>query len=480
MLTTTLGAIQYPATSNGIDLHTEETFGVINPATGKVFAQAPAVTPKQLDAVFASADRAFQTWKGDESFRQNALLAAADAIESSSEELSHILTAEQGKPLADAKAEITGSLMWLRYYAALQLPREIVQDDDKGFAEVFRRPLGVVSAITPWNFPFTLAIWKIAPALRAGNTIVVKPSPFTPLTTLALGKLLRGVLPDGVFNVVSGPDPLGSTLTSHPIPRKISFTGSTATGKKVALAAAEDLKRVTLELGGNDPAIILGGTNVSKVAESLFWGAFRNNGQICAAVKRVYAHESIHDELVEALAAIAKSVKVGEGTVEGVRLGPINNKPQLERVTELVNDAIAHGARVAAGGKRMDRPGYFFEPTILDGISDGVRIVDEEQFGPALPVLPFRDEADAIARANHSHYGLTASVWSDDPERATRLAADIDSGQVSINVHGGAVAPNLPFSGHKWSGIGVESGPWGLYGFTELQVISSPPRRSNA
>lgn len=469
----------YPATSNGIDLDTEETFGVINPATGEVFAQAPSVTPGQLDVVFASANLAFQTWKHDERFRQNALLAAANAIESSLEELSRILTTEQGKPLAEAKAEITSSLRWLRYYATLQLPREIVQDDDKGFVEVCRRPLGVVSAITPWNFPFTLAIWKIAPALRAGNTIVVKPSPFTPLTTLALGKLLRGILPDGVFNVVSGPDPLGSTLTSHPIPRKISFTGSTGTGKKVALAAAEDLKRVTLELGGNDPAIVLEGTNVSKIAESLFWGAFRNNGQICVAVKRIYAHESIHSELVDTLAAIARSVKVGEGTVEGVRLGPINNKPQLERVIELVDDAIAHGARVAAGGKRMDRPGYFFEPTILDGVSDGVRIVDEEQFGPALPVIPFRDDADAIARANRGHYGLTASVWSDDPERATRLAADIDSGQVSINVHGGAIAPNLPFSGHKWSGIGVECGPWGLYGFTELQVISSPPRKMN-
>jgi acyl-CoA reductase-like NAD-dependent aldehyde dehydrogenase len=255
---------------------------------------------------------------------------------------------------------------------------------------------------------------------------------------------------------------------------RFSFTGSTGTGKKVALAAAEDLKRVTLELGGNDPSVVLEGTNVSKIAESLFWEAFRNNGQICAAVKRIYAHESIHDELVE-LATIAKSVKVGDGTVEGVRLGLINNKPQLERVVDLVDDAIAHGARVVTGGKRMDRLGYFFEPTVLDGISDGVRVGDEEQFGPALPVIPFRDDADAIARANNGHYGLTASVWSDDPERAMKLAAEIDTGQISINIHGGGLAPNLPFSGHKWSGIGVESGPWGLYGFTELQVISSPP-----
>jgi acyl-CoA reductase-like NAD-dependent aldehyde dehydrogenase len=475
-----LPALQCHATSNGTDLHTEATFEVINPATGKAFAQAPSVTPKQLDAVFASADLAFQTWRRDDGFRQTVLLAAADAIESSMVELSHLLTTEQGKPLLEAKAEITSSLRWLRYYATLQLQREILQDDDKGFAQIFRRPHGVVSAITPWNFPVTLAILKIAPALRAGNTVVLKPSPFTPLTTLALGKLLRGVLPAGVFNVVSGPDPLGSSLTSHPVPRKISFTGSTATGKKVALTAAEDLKRVTLELGGNDPAVVLEGADVSKIADSLFWGAFRNNGQICIAIKRIYAHESVYNDLVEALSAIAKSVKVGEGTLEDVRLGPINNKPQLGRIIELVDDAIANGARLAAGGKQMDRPGYFFEPTILAEISDGVRIVDEEQFGPALPVVPFRNESDAITRANHSHYGLTASVWSDDLERATRLATEIDAGQVSINVHGGAVAPALPFSGHKWSGIGVESGPWGLNEFTDLQVIWLPSRKLKA
>lgn len=480
MTYTILPTTPYMATSGGADLDTETTFGVINPATGAVFAHAPAVTPQQLDAVFASAERAFQEWKRDESLRRSALLAAADAIAAASGELSATLTAEQGKPLADAAAEIAHSVVWLRYYATLELPREVVRDDEKGYAEVFRRPLGVVSAITPWNFPLMLAIWKIAPALRAGNTIVVKPSPFTPLTTLALGKLLRGVLPDGVLNVVSGPDPLGAVLTSHPIPRKISFTGSTATGKKVALAAAEDLKRVTLELGGNDPAIILADANVSKIAEALFWGAFANNGQICAAVKRVYAHEKIHAELVEALAALAKSTKVDEGTAKGALLGPINNKPQFERLSELVSDAVTHGARVAAGGKRIDRPGYFFAPTILDDISDGVRIVDEEQFGPALPVMSFTDEADAIARANGSHYGLTASVWSEDSDRASRIAAEIDSGQVSINSHLGAIAPNLPFGGHKWSGIGVENGQWGLYAFTEIQVIASPPRKATS
>ena len=305
----------------------------------------------------------------------------------------------------------------------------------------------------------------------------MKPSPFTPLTTLALGRLLRGVLPDGVLNVVAGPDPLGAAMVSHPVPRKVSFTGSTATGKKVAATAADDLKRVTLELGGNDPAIVLEDADVSAIAEKLFWGAFGNNGQICLAAKRVYAHQSVHGELVDALAALAKSARVDDGMADGAQLGPINNKPQFDRIRGLVTDALDHGARAAAGGSPLDREGYFFAPTILDQISDGVRVVDEEQFGPVLPVIPFSDEADAIACANRTEYGLTASVWSADPERALSLAAQIDSGQVSVNSHGGGVQVHLPFGGHKWSGIGVENGPWGLHAFTEIQVISGPPRK---
>ncbi len=351
-----------------------------------------------------------------------------------------------------------------------------MRDDEKGYAEVHRKPIGVVAAITPWNFPLTLAMWKIAPALRAGNTVVIKPSPYTPLATLALGEVLRTVLPPGVLNVVTGPDPLGASLTTHPLVRKISFTGSTATGKKVAAAAADDLKRVTLELGGNDPAVVLPGANVADIAGPLFWSGFLNNGQTCLAVKRVYVHESQHDELVDALAAIAEGVKVDQGLVEGVQLGPINNKPQYERVSGLVEDAIAQGARVAAGGSRYDRDGYFFRPTILAGLSDGVRIVDEEQFGPVLPVLTYRDVDDAVARANNTTYGLTASVWSHDPAHAAEVAAEIDAGQVTVNAHGSAITPDLPFGGHKHSGIGVENGPWGLLGFTEIQVIAGPPR----
>ncbi|MFD5259044.1 aldehyde dehydrogenase family protein [Streptomyces bobili] len=466
-----------PMTVNGADFPARDTFDVVNPATGEVFASSPSLSADALDGVFAAADTAYRAWRQDDAARRAGLAAAADAVEAAAGELAPLLTAEQGKPLEEARTEIARSALWLRYYADLELPREILRDDAQGYEEVVRRPMGVVAAITPWNFPVSLAMWKIAPALRAGNTIVVKPSPYTPLTTLAVGRLLRGVLPDGVLNVIAGVEPLGAAMTAHPVPRKVSFTGSTLVGRRVAVAAAEDLKRVTLELGGNDPAIVLGDADIPAFAERLFWGAFRNNGQICLAVKRVYAHESVHGELVEALAALARSAKVGDGMSAGAQLGPVNNVPQLNHVDTLVQDAVANGARTVCGGARLDRPGYFYAPTILDRVDDGTRVVDEEQFGPVLPVVSFRDEDDAVARANRSSYGLTASVWSGDAERALRMASRIDSGQVSVNSHGLGVQPHLPFGGHKWSGVGVENGPWGLYGFTELQVITGPARR---
>jgi acyl-CoA reductase-like NAD-dependent aldehyde dehydrogenase len=464
------------ATSDGRDLPAERTFDVINPATGEVFAQAPDIQSHQLDEVFAAAERAYRTWRTDDDARRAALHRAANAIEANVATLAPVLTAEQGKPLAEATREFLGAAVWLRYYADLDLPREVIRDDSEGFEEVVRRPLGVVSAIAPWNFPITLAMWKIAPALRAGNTLVVKPSPYTPLATLALGEVLRGVLPDGVLNVVAGLEPLGAAMVSHPVPRKVSFTGSTAVGKKVALAAAPDLKRLTLELGGNDPAVILDDVDVEAIAPTLFWNAFANNGQICVAVKRVYAHESIQPRLVEALGELARSVRVGDGFADGVRLGPVNNRPQFDHVAGLVADATARGARIVAGGQALPGTGYFYPPTVLDGVDDSYRVVAEEQFGPVLPVLSFRDEDDVVRRANDSQYGLTASVWSSDIEHAARLAERIDSGQVAINQHARGMLPHLPFGGHKWSGIGVENGPWGLYGFTELQVIAGPPR----
>jgi acyl-CoA reductase-like NAD-dependent aldehyde dehydrogenase len=273
-----------------------------------------------------------------------------------------------------------------------------------------------------------------------------------------------------VLNVVSGGDDLGAWMTAHAVPRKVSFTGSIETGKKVAVSAAPDLKRVTLELGGNDPAIVLDDVDPTAVADGLFGGAFANNGQVCSAIKRVYVPERIYDDVVEALAARARAVPVGEGTDPTVKLGPVNNQPQFERVKELVADALAHGARAAAGGKAMERPGYFFEPTILAGLSDGVRIVDEEQFGPALPVISYRDVDDAVERANATHFGLSGSVWGVDEERAAEVAGRLECGTAWVNVHI-ALSPHQPFGGFKWSGIGVENGPWGLAGFTEIQAV---------
>lgn len=466
----------FEATSGGRALEVAGSLPVINPATGQVFAHAPAVLPAQLDTVFSAAERAFLRWRVDEDARRQAMFAAADALDAAVSDIAPVLTAEQGKPLKDAEWELRYAIGWLRYFAELEVPREVVRDDGGGYEEVIHRPVGVVAAITPWNYPVSLAMWKIAPALRAGSTMVLKPSPYTPLATLEVARALRGVLPDGVLNVVSGPDPLGAALVSHRTPRKISFTGSTAVGMKVAEAAASDLKRVTLELGGNDPAIVLDDVDVSAMAESLFWGAFTNNGQICLAVKRIYAHEDVKDELVDALGAIARSVRVGDGMEEGTVLGPVNNAPQFSRVRELVDDAVASGARVVAGGDALDRDGYFFAPTVLDGISDGTRIVDEEQFGPVIPVVSFRDEADALARANRGDFGLTASVWSSDIERAVRAGSQIESGQVSVNGHGRGVQKHLPFGGRKWSGLGVENGIWGLRSFTEPQVLATPAR----
>ncbi|WP_158861658.1 aldehyde dehydrogenase family protein [Leifsonia sp. AG29] len=468
----------WTATSQGNALATADGFDVINPATGEVFGRAPSVLPGQLDEVFAGAAAAFDTWKRDDDARREAMRRAADVIEAEADHLAPILTTEQGKPLSDARGEFLIAAHWLRYFADLEIPREVIRDDAEAYEEVIRKPLGAVSAITPWNFPITLAMWKIAPALRAGNTLVVKPSPYTPMATLALGEVLRGILPDGVLNVVTGLEPLGSAMVSHAVPRKVSFTGSTAVGRKVASAAAPDLKRVTLELGGNDPAVILPDVDVEQIASSLFWSAFANNGQICLAVKRVYAHESIQPQLVAALGELAKSVRVGDGFEEDVELGPINNRPQFERVKGLVDDARARGARVVAGGEALNGPGYFYRPTVLDGVTDDFRVVAEEQFGPVLPVLSFRDEEDVIRRANASEYGLTASVWSQDLDHAAALAGQIDAGQVAINQHGRAVLPHLPFGGHKSSGLGVENGPWGYYSFTELQVIAAPPRSS--
>jgi acyl-CoA reductase-like NAD-dependent aldehyde dehydrogenase len=461
---------QHTMTIDGKAVKGSKTTGVINPATGKVFAEVPDCTKAELDQAMNAAAHAFPSWSKDIAARRKVLNECAAALQQPPEGLARMLTQEQGKPLDKAGQEIMGTSMWCAYTASLDLPAEVLQNNPQGRIEIRRKPLGVVAAITPWNYPLMLGMWKIAPALLAGNTIVLKPSPYTPITTLMLGEILRDIVPPGVLNVISGGDELGSWMTSHPIPRKISFTGSVETGKKVAAAAAPDLKRVTLELGGNDAAIVLSDVDLASVAPKIFWGAMENSGQICSAIKRVYVPQEMYGPMLEMLGELAKGVKVGNGLEAGTQMGPINNRPQFERVTQLVEDAKKHGAKIISGGA-VGKEGYFFAPTIVGNISDGVRLVDEEQFGPALPIIPYKDVADAVKRANATRYGLSGSVWSKDSDRGAEVAAQLECGSAWVNQHL-AIAPNLPFGGAKWSGIGVENGPWGLLGFTEIQVVN--------
>jgi acyl-CoA reductase-like NAD-dependent aldehyde dehydrogenase len=312
---------------------------------------------------------------------------------------------------------------------------------------------------------------KIGPAFLVGNTVVAKPSPFTPLSSLAVGAALREIVPAGVLNVLGGSDEVGAWMTAHPAVRKISFTGSVPTGKKIMRAAADDLKRVTLELGGNDPAVVLPDVDPAAVAPKLFWGAFTNSGQVCVAIKRLYVHEDVYQPLLASLTALAQQVKVGDGLEPDTQLGPINNKPQFERVKDLVDDARRRGGRTVVGGEPLRRAGYFYPPTLVTDVGEGIRLVDEEQFGPALPVIPFRDLDDALAQANRTHYGLGGSVWTADTRRGEELAQRLECGTAWVNQHLNMSA-RVPFGGMKWSGVGRENGPWGLDEFCELQVVN--------
>jgi acyl-CoA reductase-like NAD-dependent aldehyde dehydrogenase len=452
-----------PATSN-------ETLKVVNPATGEVFAEVPDCTQAQLDVAMQSAQKALQGWKDDYELRRSVMYACADALEAHADELGRLATMEQGMPLSSGLGGVMGSAKSFRYYADLEIPRVTVQDDDAALVEIVRRPIGVIAAIKPWNVPIGMAVNTIAPAFRAGCTVVLKPSPFTPVVTVRMGEILRDVVPAGTLNVVSGGNELGQWMTEHPIPRGVSFTGSVATGKKVNVSAAADLKRVLLELGGNDAAIVLDDADPVDVAEKIFWRAFRNSGQICMAVKRVFVPEHLHAQVVDALAVKAREVKVGNGLDDGVEMGPINNKPQFDRVKGLVAEALDGGAVAAAGGHAIEGKGYFFEPTILTNIEEGSRIVDEEQFGPALPVLSYRTIPEAIDRANATNYGLGASVWSSDPLRAAEVAEKLEAGTVWVNTHS-QLTHDAPFSGTKWSGLGSEMGLWSIYAYTDPQTV---------
>ncbi len=465
--------IQLKMTINGKSFNGESTsFSVINPATEQSICECPAASAEQVDAAVNSARHAFKTWKQTTLAQRCELLGkCAQVIDNHRQELAELLTREQGKPLADALGEVESSVEELRNIAKMNPPSVILQDDAEAKVEVHHKPIGVVAAITPWNYPVYIAIGSLGMALLAGNTLVLKPSPYTPLTSLRIGELLRDVVPAGVINIISGSDEVGALLTKHPGIDKITFTGSVSTGKKIAQIAAKHLKPVTLELGGNDPAIVLADVDIQKVAEPIFWGAFTNTGQICIAIKRLYVHESIFEPLVAELKKIAESIKLGDGLEAGTQMGPLNNAAQLKKVKSLVADAKRAGAKIITGGKSLRRPGYFYQPTLVTQIKEGVRLVDEEQFGPVLPILTYRDLDEVIDRANATPMGLGASVWSSDWQKAAMIAQRLDSGTAWVN-RAFTTHPDAPFGGVKNSGIGREGGIWGYSGATHVQTLS--------
>ena len=451
----------------------EATIDVVNPATEEVIAKVPACGKDELDRAVDAARAAFKSWrKTTPEERQKVVLGIAAAIKDNADELFRLLTSEQGKPHAQAQQEIYGAAGLAKAQAGLTLDDVVNQDDDTRLSRTRRVPVGVVGGIVPWNFPIMMAIQKIVPALVAGCTIVLKPSPFTPLTTLRIAELIKDVVPKGAVNIITGEDSLGPLITEHAGIDKITFTGSTATGKKIMEGAARDLKRITLELGGNDASIVLPDADVEKVAEQLFWSSFSNAGQVCIAAKRIYIHEDIYDDLSKAIADYAKGVTVGDGSQQGTGVGPIQNRKQFERVCELIQDAKDNGYNFLTGGDTdPSGTGYYVPITILDNPPEDARIVAEEQFGPVMPLMKFSSVDEAIARANASEYGLAGAIWSKDTDAAVAIAEQLETGTVWINefMH---LSPFAPFGGHKQSGFGAEYGIDGLKEFTYPQVIT--------
>ncbi|MGA8708803.1 MAG: aldehyde dehydrogenase family protein [Steroidobacteraceae bacterium] len=445
---------------------------VINPATGAVFARAPRATRADLDCAVAAARRAFGDWRATSfAHRREYIECFCATLCAQQQTLAELLTREQGKPRAQSRDEITRAASLAIGMASISIERELIVDDAQRRIELHYLPLGVIGVITPWNAPVNLAVGPLTMALYTGNTVVLKPSPYTPLSTLKLGELLQPLLPAGVVNVLAGGDDCGQWMSEHPGIDKISFTGSVASGKRVMASAAGTLKRVTLELGGNDAAIVLDDVDPQAIAAKLFFAAFVNSGQVCMAIKRIYAHERIYHALCEALVAEARKATVGDGLLPASQYGPIQNRMQYQRVLELLEDSRRRGGQVLAGGEPLAGDGYFLAPTIITQLPEDARLITEEQFGPLLPVQRFSDVEDAIRRANDTRYGLAASVWSCNLERAHAVAMRLEAGTVWINQHR-ATAANVPFGGVKESGVGRNYSEIGLKGNMEAKVIS--------
>lgn len=446
-----------------------------NPATGELVGRVQQHSSEDLAAAVQAATAAQPGWAGlGHARRSEYLNAAADAVDAHAEALAELLSREQGKPLngPNARFEVGACASWLRANAAFELEPEVLVDDGDTYATMTYRPIGVVGAIGPWNWPMMITIWQIAAALRMGNTAVIKPSEYTPLSVLGLIHVINTALPADLVHVIAADREVGAEMSAHPGFGKLMFTGSTATGKKIVESSAPNLPRLTMELGGNDAGIVLDDVDPKAIAEDLFWGAFINTGQTCAALKRLYVPDAIYDDVCDALVEVAQQMPMGVGLAEENVLGPLQNQAQFDIVDNLVKAAVADGSRVLVGANPdYDAPGYFYPTTLVADIDPGNPLVVEEQFGPALPIIRYHDLEEAITEANKLDVGLGSSVWSSDRKRALEVAERIEAGSTWINGHGG-VDPRIPFGGIKSSGYGLEFGLEGLKAVSVPHVIS--------
>ncbi|MFJ3926963.1 gamma-aminobutyraldehyde dehydrogenase [Streptomyces sp. NPDC090022] len=450
------------------------TTEVVNPATGEVYATAPLSGQADVDAAMAAAAAAFPGWRDTTpSERQKALLKIADAFEARAEELVAVESENTGKPLGlTASEELPPMVDQIRFFAgaARLLEGRSAGEYMDGMTSIVRRePVGVCAQVAPWNYPMMMAVWKFAPALAAGNTVVLKPSDTTPASTVLMAEIIDSVLPKGVFNVVCGDRETGKAMVEHSTPAMASITGSVRAGMQVAESAAKDVKRVHLELGGKAPVVVFEDADIAKAAEDIAVAGFFNAGQDCTAATRVLVHESIHDEFVAALAKNAADTKTGQPDDEDVLYGPLNNPNQLKQVAGFIERLPAH-AKVEAGGHQVGEQGYFYAPTVVSGLKQDDEIIQNEVFGPVITVQSFTDEDQALAYANGVEYALASSVWTKDHSRAMRMSKNLDFGCVWINTHIPLVA-EMPHGGYKKSGYGKDLSAYGFEDYTRIKHV---------
>jgi betaine-aldehyde dehydrogenase len=446
------------------------TLAVLEPATEEVLAEIPRAGADEADAAVARAKAAYPAWRAvGPADRARLLHRLADALAAEHERLSVLEARNAGKPIGDARGEMSMVVDTFRYYAgAVERNLGDTIPVAGGVAMTFREPLGVVALITPWNFPLTIASWKLAPCLAAGNAVVLKPAELTPLTALEFERIaLAAGIPEGVVNVLAGPgSTVGARLVEHPDVAKVAFTGSTAVGRRIAEGAARTIKRVTLELGGKSPNLVFADADLRAAAEAAPWAVFGNAGQDCCARSRILVEASALDDFMAALATVVEGIRVGDPLDESTQMGPLISADQRATVSSYVPD----GAPVAARGSAPDGPGFWFPPIVLAPVDPGDRAVREEIFGPVACVIPFRDEAEAIALANDTIYGLSGSIWTRDGARALRVARAVEAGVLSINSNT-SVRVATPFGGFKQSGVGRELGPHALEHYTEVKSV---------